>query len=162
MPSVERRISGAVGEGGHHVAPTLGHCPAVLLHRALEPALGPGPVRIKGEHLLQVLKHVIKESPAEAPLLKLPPLPVHGLAVSLEVAVEVPLLVGLSLGVGVKVVLLVPLLTKMVEVFEDVVEVEGLVVLVEVVCASPSGPSVALPRRRPVSKLVIVPPPFVV
>ncbi len=144
-------VSGAVSEGGHHVPPTLGHCPAVLLPRALESALSPGAVRVEGEHLLQVLKHVIKESSAEAPLLELPPLPVHSLPVGLEVAVKVSLLVGLVLGVRVKVLVVSLLLTERVRVFEHVikVEVEGMVVLVEVVVASSSSSSssssVALP-----------------
>lgn len=157
MHSVERcflLVSGAVSEGGHHVPPTLGHCPAVLLSRALESALSPGAVRVKGEHLLQVLEHIIKESSAEGPLLKLSLLSVHSLPMGLEVAVKVSLLVGLIMGVvvGVEVVLvlLLLLLTKMVKVFEDVikVEVEGLEVLVEVVLASSpcsSSTSMALP-----------------
>lgn len=156
-------VSGAVGEGGHHVPPALGHCPAVLLSRALESAVSSGAVRVKGEHLLQVLKHVIKEPPAEAtPLLKLPPLSVHSLPVGLEVAVEVSLLVGLVLGVEVVLVLVSLLLTKRVIVFEDVVkvEVEGLVVLVEVVVASSS--SSALPWRRAVTKLVVLSPPLII
>lgn len=108
----------------------------MLLSRAVESALSPGTVRVKGEHLLQVLEHVIEKSSAKAPLLKLPPLPVHSLPMGLEVAVEVSLLVGLVLGV--KVVLVSLLLTKMVKVFEDVikVEVEGLEVLVEVVVSA--------------------------
>lgn len=95
-------------------------------------------MRVKGEHLLQVLKHVIKESPAEAPLLKLPLVSVHGLLMGLEVAVKVSLLVALILGVKVVVMLL--LLAKMVKVFEDVikVEVKGLVVLLEVIVTSSS------------------------
>lgn len=137
-------ISGAVGEGGYHVAPTLCHCPAVLLPRAVESALSPGTVRVEGEHLLQVLKHVIKESSAKATLLKPPLMSVHSLLVSLEVFVKVSLLVSLILRVGVEVVLVSLLLTKMVKVFEDVIEieVERLVVLVEVVITSSS---VALP-----------------
>lgn len=140
-------VSGAVGEGGHHVAPALGHCPAVLLGRTLEPVLSPGAVRVEREHLLQVLEHVVKESVAETPLLKLPPVSVHGLLVGLEVAVKVSLLVALILGVEV---VLVPLLVlaKVVKVFEDVVEVEGLVVMSEVVRAPSfaSTSSMALPR----------------
>lgn len=111
----------------------------MLLPRALEFAVSPGTVRVKGEHLLQVLKHVIKQSSAESPLLKLSPLSVHRLAMGLEVAVKVSLLVGLVLEVGVEVVLV----SEGVKVFENVVEVEGLVVLVEVVVAPCS--SVALP-----------------
>lgn len=132
-------VSGAVSEGGHHVPSTLGHCPAVLLCRALESAVSPGAVRAKGEHLLQVLKHIIKESSTKGPLLKLSSLPVHSLLVDLEVGVKVCLLVGLMLGVGVKVVLL----SKKVIVFEDVIKVEGLEVLVEVVVTTSS--TMALP-----------------
>lgn len=114
----------------------------MLLPRALESTVSPGAVRVKGEHLLQVLKHVIKESSAEAPLLKLSLLSVHGLPVGLEVAVEVSLLVVLvALVLGVEVVLV--LVTKSVKIFENVIKVEGLVVLVEVVVASSS--SVAVP-----------------
>lgn len=104
---------------------------------------------VKGEHLLQVLKHIIKESPIEAAVLKLPSLPVHSLPVSLEVAVKVSLLVGLivGMGVGVKVVLVL-LLSKRVKVFENVikVEVKGLEVLPEVVVATSSSSSMALPQ----------------
>lgn len=139
-------VSGAVGEGGHHVPSALRHCPAVLLPRALESALSPGAVRVsvKGEHLLQVLKHVIKESSTKGPLLKLPPVSVHSLLMGLEAAVEVSLLVGLALGVKVVMVML----TKMVKVFEDVIKVKGMVVLVEVVIAASSSSSwsMALPR----------------
>lgn len=131
----------------------------MLLSRAVESALSPGTVSVKGEHPLQVLKHVIKESSAKAPLLKLPLLSVHSLLMGLEVAVKVSLLVGLILGVGmrmgmsvsmsmslgVKVVLVSVWLTKVVKVFEDVIEVEGLEVLVEVVFASASSSSMALP-----------------
>lgn len=154
-------VSGAVSEGGHHVPPTLGHCPAVLLSRALESAVSPGTVCVEGEHLLQVLKHVIKDSSTEAALLKLSPLSVHSLPMGLEVAVKVPLLVGVTLGMGVKVVLVSLLLTKGLVVFEDVieVEVEGLVVLVEVVVAASST---ALPWRRAVAKLVVLPPPLII
>lgn len=95
-------------------------------------------MRVEGEHLLQVLKHVIKESSTEAPLLKLPPVSVHSLLMRLKVAVKVSLLVALILGVGVKVVMVLPLLAKVV--IEDVikVEVKGLVVLFEVIFASSS------------------------
>lgn len=118
----------------------------MLLGRTLEPVLSPGVVSAEREHLLQVLEHVVKDSAAETPLLKVPPVSVHGLLVGLEVAVKVSLLVALILGVEV---VLVPLLVlaKVVKVFEDVVEVEGLVVLSEVVLApsSASTSSVALP-----------------
>lgn len=162
-------VSGAVGEGGHHVAPALGHRPAVLLpSRALELSVSPGAVRLKGEHLLQVLKHVVEDSSAEAPLLELPLLSVHSLPVGLEVAVKVSLLVGLivgvclGVGVGVEVVLVV-LLTKSVIVFENVIKVEGLVVLVEVVVATSScSSSVALTWRRAMAKLVVLSPPLVI
>lgn len=95
-------------------------------------------MRVEGEHLLQVLKHVIKESSTEAPLLKLPLVSVHSLLMRLEVAVKVSLLVALILGVGVKVVMVLLLLAKVI--IEDVikVEVKGLVVLFEVVIASSS------------------------
>lgn len=144
VPRVSVRVSGAVSEGGHHVPPALGHCPAVLppCSRALKPALSPRVVHVKGEHLLQVLKHVIKESSSEAPLLSLPPLPVHSLLVGLEVAVKMSLLVGLVLGV--KVVLVWLLVAEEVKVFEDVVKVERLEVLVEVVVSTTCS-SVALP-----------------
>lgn len=125
-------FSGAVGEGGNHVASALSHCPAVLLRRALESALGS--VRVEREHLFQVLKHVVKESGAKAPLMELPPVPVHGLLVGLEVAVKVSLLVGLMLGV--KVMLVALLVAEMVEFFEDVIKVEGLEVLFEVIVAA--------------------------
>lgn len=126
--------SGAVGKGGHHVPTALSHRPAVLLGRALKRALSPGSVRVKGEHLLQVLKHVVKEPLAEAPLLKASPVAVHGVPVGLEVAVEVSLLVGLALGVEVMLMLI-----ERVGLFEEVVEVEGLEVLPEVVLAPPSS-----------------------
>lgn len=141
----------------------------MLLSRALEFVLSPGAVRVKGEHLLQVLEHIIKESSAKGLLLK-PSLSVHSLPMGLEVAVKVPLLVGLILGVvlvGVKVLLVLLLLTKMVKVFEDVVEVEveGLEVVVEVVVASTpcsSSTSTALPWRWAMPKLVVLSPPLVV
>lgn len=144
--TIPRLVSGAVGEGGHHVPSALRHCPAVLLPRALESALSPGAVcvSVKGEHLLQVLKHLIEESSTEGPLLKLPPVSVHSLLMGLEAAVEVSLLVGLILGV--KVVMVMLMLTKMVKVFEDVIKVKGMVVLVEVVIANSSSWSMALPR----------------
>lgn len=145
-------FSGAVSEGGHHVAPPLGHCPAVLLPRAMEP----GAVRVNGEHLLQVLKHAIKESPAEGPVLKRSLLSVHRFSVGLEVSVEVSVLVSLILGV--KVVSL--LLTESVSVFKNVVKVKGLVVLVEVVVASSS--SMTLSWQRAVAKLVILSPPLII
>lgn len=121
----------------------------MLLSHALESALSPGTVRGKGEHFLQVLKHVIKESSADTPLLELSPMSVHSLPVGLEVAVKVSLLVGLVLGVGVgvKVVLVSLLLTESLKVFEHVikVEVERLVVLVKVVVAASSSSPMALP-----------------
>lgn len=132
LPLHDFLLSGAVGEGGHHVPPSLSHCPAVLLPGAVKPALSPGTVRVKGEHLLQVLEHVVEEPSAEAALLELTPVAVRGLPVGLEVALKVSLLVGLV--VGVKVVLVS--LTKVV--FENVVKVERLVVLVEVVVVSSS------------------------
>lgn len=128
----------------------------MLLPRTLEPPVGPGAVCVKGEHLLQVLKHVIKEPPTEAPLLKLSLLSVHSLPVGLEVPVKVSLVVSVILGVK-----MVSVLTKSVGVFEKVIEVEGLVVLVEVVVTSSSS-SVALPRRRPVAELVVLSPPLVI
>lgn len=119
----------------------------MLLPRAVESAVSPGAVRVKGEHLLQVLKHVVKESAPEAPLLELSPLSIHSVPMGLEVAVKVSLLVGLGVGVGVGVKVVV-LLSKSVKVFENVIKVEGLVVLVEVVVPSSSSSSscsVALP-----------------
>lgn len=161
------QASGAVSEGGHHVAPALCHCPAVLLGRALEPRLAPGAVCVEGEHLLQVLKHVVKESAvaaaaAEAALLKVPLVPVHGLLVGLEVAVKVSLVAALVVGVEV---VLVPLLPEVVGIFEEVVKVERLIVLSEVVMSSSSSCSssaVVLTWRRAVAKPVVLPPPLVV
>lgn len=133
----------------------------MLLPRALESALSSGTVRIKGEHLFQVLKHVVKQSSTERPLLKLSPLPVHGLPMSLEMAVRVSLLVGMT--VGVEVVLVLLLLTKWVIVFEKVIEVEGLEVLVEVVVeTASSSSSMALPWRRAMASLVIFSPPLII
>lgn len=157
-------VSGAVGEGGHHVASALSHCPAVLLGRAPEPRLAPGAVCVEGEHLLQVLKHVVKEAAAaEAALLKVPLVSVHGLLVGLEVAVKVSLVAALVVGVEV---VLVPLLPKVVGVFEEVVKVERLIVLSEVVMSSSSATAatsaVVLPWRRAVAKPVVVPPFLVV
>lgn len=117
----------------------------MLLPGALESVISPGAVCVKGEHLLQVLKHAIKQSSAssEGPLLKLPPLPAHTLPVGLEVGVKVSLLVGLM--VGVEVVLVSLLLTKRVKVFEKVVKVERLEVLLEVVVSTAASVSVARP-----------------
>lgn len=156
-------ISGAVSEGGHHVPSALSHCPAVLLYRALESTLRSGTVRAEGEHLLQVLKHVIKESISEGPLLKLPPVSVHSFLMGMEVAVKVSLLASLILGV--EVVLVSLLVVKIVKVLENVikVEVKGLVVLSEVICASSSSSSsVALPWQRAMAILVILPSPLVI
>lgn len=168
-------VSGAVGEGGHHVASALRHCPAVLLGRAPEPGLAPGAVCVEGEHLLQVLKHVVKESAvsaaiAEGALLEVPLVPVHGLLVGLEVAVKVPLVAPLLAGVEVVLVpLLLLLLAKVVGFSKEVVKVERLIVLPEVVmsassCASSSCSSsaVVLLWRRAVAKPVVLPPPLVV
>lgn len=154
-------FSGAVGEGGHHVASALSHCPAVLLCRALEPALGS--VRVEREHLFQVLEHVVKESTTEALPMDLSPVPVHGLLVGLEVAVKVSLLVSLILGV--KVVLVVVLVVA--EVFENVIKVKGLEVLSEVIVASvtttsSSSSSVTVPWRWAMAKLVILLSPLVI
>lgn len=155
-------FSGAVGEGGHHVASALSHCPAVLLRRALEPALGS--VRVEREHLFQVLEHVIEESPTEALPMDLSPVPVHGLLVGLEVAVKVSLLVGLILGVKVVLVVLV----VVAEVFENVIKVKGLEVLSEVIVASvtttttSSSSSVGVPWRWAMAKLVILLSPLVI
>lgn len=109
----------------------------------MKSTVSPGSVRIKGEHLLQVLKHVIKESVTKASLLKPPSLPVHGISMSLEVTIKVSLLVGLIVGVGVKVVLVSLLLTKRVRVSENVikVEVERLEVLLEVIVPTASSSS---------------------
>lgn len=150
-------FSGAVGEGGNHVASALSHCPAVLLRRALEPALGS--VRVEREHLFQVLKHVVKESTAEALPVELSPVPVHGLLVGLEVTVKVSLLVSLILGV--KAVLVVLLVAK---VFENVIKVKGLKVLSEVIVAATSAASssVAISWRWAMAKLVILLSPLVV
>lgn len=153
-------FSGAVGEGGHHVASALSHCPAVLLGRALEPALGS--VRVEREHLFQVLEHVVKESPSEALAMDLSPVPVHGLLVGLEVAVKVSLLVGLMLGVKVVLVVLVVVVA---EVFENVIKVKRLEVLSEVIVASvttPSSSSVTVPWRWAMAKLVILLSPLVI
>lgn len=89
---------------------------------------------VEGEHLFQVLKHVIKAT--EAPLMELPPVSIHGLLVGLKVAVKVSLLVSLFLGV--KVVLVLLLVAKMVELFENVIKVKGLEVLSEVIVAAAS------------------------
>lgn len=139
--SLHPPTSGAVCEGGHHVPSPLCHCPAVLLPRALKRAVSPGAVRVEGEHLLQVLEHVVEEPRAEAALLRPPLVRVGGVPVSLEVALKVSLLVGLivEVEVGVEVVLVSMLLPESVEVFKDVVEVKGLVVLVEVVVAAASS-----------------------
>lgn len=164
-------VSGAVGEGGHHVASALRHCPAVLLGRGAEPRLAPGAVCVEGEHLLQVLKHVVKESAAaaaaaEAALLEVPLVSVHGLLVGLEVAVKVSLVAALV--VGVEVVLVPLLLPEVVGLFEEVVEVERLIVLSEVVMLSPSAAAAATtstvvrPWRRAVAKPVVLPPFLVV
>lgn len=106
----------------------------------MKSTVSPGGVRIKGEHLLQVLKHVVKESSAKAPL---PTLPVHGVLVSLKVAIKMSLLVGMIVGIGVKVVLVSLLLTKNVRVSENVikVEVEGLEVLLEVIVPTAAASS---------------------
>lgn len=58
---------------------------------------------MKGEGLLHVVKHVIKQSIPEASLLKLSSVPVHGLLVGLEGAVKMSLLMGLVLRVSVGV-----------------------------------------------------------
>lgn len=149
-------FSGAVGEGGHHVASALSHCPAVLLRRALEPALRS--VRVEREHLFQVLEHVVKESTTEALPMDLSPVPVHGLLVGLEVAVKVSLVVGLILGVKVVLVVLVA------EVFENVIKVKGLEVLSEVIVGSVSttSSSVTVPWRWAVAKLVVLLSPLVI
>lgn len=128
----------------------------MLLGRALKPALSPGGVPVKGEHLLQVLEHVVEKS--ESGVLEDAALLVHGLSVGLEVAVEVSLLVRLVVGVEV---VLVSLLAERVEVFEDVVEVEGLVVLLEVVAAAPFS-SGAVRRGRAVAELVVLSSPLVI
>lgn len=86
---------------------------------------------VEGEHLFQVLKHVIKAT--EVPLMELPPVSIHGLLVGLKVAVKVSLLVSLFLGV--KVVLVVLLVAEMVELFENVIKVKGLKVISEVIVA---------------------------
>lgn len=151
-------ISGAVSEGGHHVPSALSHCPAVLLYRTLESVIRSGTVRAEGEHLLQVLKHVIKESISKGPLLKLPPVSVHSFLMGVEVAVKVSLLASLILGV--EVVLVSLLVVKIVKVFENVIKVEGLVVLSEVIFAASS--SVALPWQRAMAILVILPSPLVI
>lgn len=157
-------FSGAVGEGGHHVASALSHCPAVLLRRALEPALGS--VRVEREHLFQVLEHVVKESPTEALAMDLSPVPVHGLLVGLEVAVKVPLLVGLMLGVKVVLVVLLVVVVVLAEVFENVIKVKGLEVLSEVIVASvattTSSSPVTVPWRWAMAKLVILLSPLVI
>lgn len=130
-----------VSEGGHHVPSALGHCPAVLLPRVLEFVLSPC-VRVEGEHLLQVLKHIVEDAAAatERSLLKLSPVSVHGLAVGLGMSFKVSLVMSLmvcEVRVGVKVVLLL-MLAKMVKVFQNVIKVEikGLKVLAEVVVAT--------------------------
>lgn len=158
-------FSGAVGEGGHHVASALSHCPAVLLRRALEPALGS--VRVEREHLFQVLEHVVKESPTEALTMDLSPVPVHGLLVGLEVAVKVPLLVGLILGVKVVLVVLLVVVVVLAKVFENVIKVKGLEVLSEVIVASvatttSSSSPVTVPWRWAMAKLVILLSPLVI
>lgn len=96
-------------------------------------------MRAEGKHFLQVLKHVVEQSSAEAPLLKPSPLPVRRLLMSLKVAVKVSLLVCLI--VRVEVVLVLLLLTERVKVFEEVIEIEGLVVLPEVVAAAVASSS---------------------
>lgn len=131
-----------VSEGGHHVPSALGHCPAVLLPCVLEFVLSPC-VRVEGEHLLQVLKHIVEDAAAaatERSLLKLSPVSVHGLAVGLGMSFKVSLVMSLmvcEVRVGVKVVLLL-MLAKMVKVFQNVIKVEikGLKVLAEVVVAT--------------------------
>lgn len=91
--------------------------------------------------------------------MELPPVPIHGLLVGLEVAVKVPLLVGLILGVKVVVVAL--LVTEMVEVFENVIKVKGLEVFFEVIVVIAAS-LVALSWRLAMAKLVILPSPLVI
>lgn len=124
----------------------------MLLRRALKPAVSPGGVPVEGEHLLQVLEHVVEDPAPEAGVLKHPPLLVHGLSVGLEVAVEVSFLVRLVVGVEV---VLVSLLAEGVKVFENVIEVEGLVVLFEVIVAA-SFSSWAVCRGRAVAELIVL------
>lgn len=114
---------------------------------------------VEREHLFQVLKHVIKKSATEAPLMELPPVSIHGLLVGLEVAVKVSLLVGLILGV--KVVLVALLVAEMVKVFENVIKVKGLEVLFEVIVIVAAS-SLALSWRWAMANLVILPSPLVV
>ena len=145
--------------------------------RPLEAA--PGAVRVEREHLLQVLKHVVKDPPsscscsccsspssAKGPLLKLSLVCVDSLLVGLEVSVKVSLVVGLGVGVLVVVtvvvvvvllVVVVVRLSELVKVFEKVVKVKGLKVLVEVGVVARAGPG-AVGALTP--QLVVLPPPL--
>ena len=136
---------------GDHVPSALCHCPAVLFCRALEPAVRPACVSIKREHLLHVLKHVIKEFSTKGAL-EVSLVPVlgllMGLLVGLEVAVKGPLVMG------------VLVMTEQVRVSEQVIKVE-VKVLVEVL-STPATACAWLTRGGAMSKLVILQSPLIV
>lgn len=102
---------------------------------------------VKREHLLHVLKHVIKEcSTKGAPEVSL--VPVLGLLVGLEVAVEGPLVMG------------VLVMTEQVRVSEQIIKVE-VKVLVEVLSTPPTS-CAWLTGGGAMSKLVILQSPLIV
>lgn len=102
---------------------------------------------VKREHLLHVLKHVIKEFSTKGAL-EVSLVPVLGLLMGLEVAVEGPLVMG------------VLVMTEQVRVSEQVIKVE-VKVLVEVLSTPPTS-CAWLTRGGAMSKLVILQSPLIV
>ena len=118
---------------------------------------------VEGEHLLQVIKHVIKQSFTSKATLEWPLVSaLGGLLVGMELTLKVPLVVG----VLVVVVLLLLLLAERVKVCKHVVEVEAEGLVVEVLASpsfsSSSSSSCSLPIRWPMANLVILPPPLII
>lgn len=105
---------------------------------------------VKREHLLHVLKHVIKEFSTKGAL-EVSLVPVLGLLMGLEVAVEGPLVMGMM---GVLV------MTEQVRVSEQIIKVE-VKVLVEVLSTPPTS-CAWLTRGGAMSKLVILQSPLIV
>ncbi|TRY57865.1 hypothetical protein DNTS_017661 [Danionella cerebrum] len=83
-------VSGALCVCGDHVSPSLSDSPAVLPAGALKATMSLSVLLIKREHLLHVLKHIVKPSTTERAL-EVPPVPALGLVLGLKVAPEMPL-----------------------------------------------------------------------
>lgn len=128
----------------NHVAPSLCDSPTVLPGGTVKLALSPSLVSIKREHLLHILKHIIKYVTTER-VLKVPSVPAACFFVSLKVPLKMSFIMHMRI------------VSKLFRASEYIIEVEAKM-LMEVVTAS----SRSLSGERTAPHLIILLSPIVI